>query len=180
MLSRKPGDWDCDKCGVHNFKKRLQCFGCGTYRTQTPGWTCNACHCENYPDRLKCFRCGADKDKDKAVDWKCQQCGFLVFASKTQCPKCHPMKREGDWDCSNCGKFQFARNKFCRDCGQARDEADDSACVVCMDAPRDTMLMHGATGHTCCCGDCAQILLASELSCPICRAPIERVVKNFG
>ena len=174
-------DWNCENCGTHNFRKRLQCFRCGTRKTKGPGrWICTACHCENYPDRIKCFRCGLAKGIRS--DWKCNQCGFIVFASKTECPKCNPLtnRREGDWDCPKCGKFQFARNKFCRDCGQPKGEDSDDTCVVCMDAPRDTMLLHGDIGHTCCCGDCAQILVASGQDCPICRAPIEQVVKNFG
>jgi len=54
------------------------------------------------------------------------------------------------------------------------------ACIVCMERPRDALLLHaGDEGHTCTCSRCAQQLVDASMACPICRQPILRVIKHF-
>ena len=48
-------------------------------------------------------------------------------------------------------------------------------CVICMDNPNNATFVHGDSGHTICCMDCAKNLE----KCPLCRKPIEKVIKNF-
>lgn len=48
-------------------------------------------------------------------------------------------------------------------------------CVVCLEATREVTLVHGSTGHRCCCADCAEDLT----ECPMCREKIDMVVKTF-
>jgi hypothetical protein len=42
-----------------------------------------------------------------------------------------------------------------------------------MDEPRNATLVHGDTGHVCCCLKCAQDLKPKGLACPMCRKPID-------
>jgi hypothetical protein len=52
--------------------------------------------------------------------------------------------------------------------------AEETMCVVCMDAPKDRVVL--PCGHMCVCAACAQLL--RDL-CPVCRGPIERLVQVF-
>lgn len=59
------------------------------------------------------------------------------------------------------------------------DDCDDNICIVCMENPRDASLIHGDSGHIICCLGCANALKAQGDLCPVCRAPIDLVVKNY-
>ena len=50
---------------------------------------------------------------------------------------------------------------------------EDEECVVCMAAPKECVLLECA--HACVCEQCAGTLIA----CPLCRRPIDRVVRIF-
>ena len=52
-------------------------------------------------------------------------------------------------------------------------------CVVCLSNPKDSTLVHGTTGHVCCCIGCAHELQRRKAPCPICRAPIDLVIEQF-
>jgi hypothetical protein len=54
--------------------------------------------------------------------------------------------------------------------------SDEGCCVICLDKPANTTLVHGTTGHLCCCNNCA----ASVSECPICRESITSVVRVFS
>mmetsp|Transcript_1970 Transcript_1970/g.6206 ORF Transcript_1970/g.6206 Transcript_1970/m.6206 type:complete len:449 (-) Transcript_1970:45-1391(-) len=58
-----------------------------------------------------------------------------------------------------------------------RQTATDECCSVCWEAPKEALLYR--CGHICLCVDCANDLKNANLPCPICRAPIEDVVKVF-
>ena len=53
-------------------------------------------------------------------------------------------------------------------------------CVVCMEAPQQMAMIHGDTAHTVCCRDCTTRIQARTNQCPICKAPISAVVRNFN
>ncbi|XP_065665938.1 uncharacterized protein LOC100205294 isoform X2 [Hydra vulgaris] len=60
------------------------------------------------------------------------------------------------------------------------DNLDDSQkCIVCYGRPKNATIVHGSTGHVCCCLSCAYKLERRGDSCPICRAPIDRVIKHY-
>lgn len=61
----------------------------------------------------------------------------------------------------------------------ASSHVDDTLCVVCMETERTATLVHGDTGHTCCCLACAKDLQQREQPCPMCRNPIEAVIRTF-
>ena len=52
-------------------------------------------------------------------------------------------------------------------------------CVVCLDAARDATIIHGDTGHMCCCYDCALDLKWRGDPCPMCRLPIDAVIRQY-
>ena len=58
-------------------------------------------------------------------------------------------------------------------------DAERSTCVVCLEAPQDAGIVHGGSVHLCCCQACASVLHARGLPCPMCRTPIEMVLKAF-
>jgi len=53
-------------------------------------------------------------------------------------------------------------------------------CVVCMDAPRDAIVVHAGSGHHVCCLACARALAAADRPCPVCQQPIEAVLQYFS
>lgn len=60
------------------------------------------------------------------------------------------------------------------------DDLDDSEkCIVCINRPKNATIVHGHTGHICCCLSCAYALQRRGDPCPICRAPIDRVIKQY-
>ena len=52
-------------------------------------------------------------------------------------------------------------------------------CLICLCEDRTATLVHGETGHICCCLVCARILKARGDGCPVCRLPIDLVVQHF-
>ncbi|XP_013419773.1 protein Mdm4 [Lingula anatina] len=52
-------------------------------------------------------------------------------------------------------------------------------CVICMSKPKEASIIHGKTGHQVTCYSCAKRLKWSGRPCPICRRPIQKVIKNF-
>ena len=58
-------------------------------------------------------------------------------------------------------------------------EADELTCVICMEEPTDAVLVHGGSAHVCCCQGCARNLQALDASCPMCRKPIEAVLRLY-
>ena len=59
---------------------------------------------------------------------------------------------------------------------------EENECIVCFAAPKNTMLLHTAkgAGHTCVCFGCAEELHKMKATCPICREPIDAVIRNYG
>ena len=52
-----------------------------------------------------------------------------------------------------------------------------SSCSVCFDRPADAVLYR--CGHQCACLQCAYYMRHERLGCPLCRAPIEDVVRVY-
>ena len=56
----------------------------------------------------------------------------------------------------------------------------EDTCVVCLDRPRDAAFTHGDTAHVCCCLACAKAIHSSRGVCPLCRAPVEAVLRVYN
>ena len=54
-------------------------------------------------------------------------------------------------------------------------------CLVCLDAKKQTTFVHGDTGHSCCCMECAKLFEETETKavCPLCRCSIERIIRQY-
>jgi hypothetical protein len=58
--------------------------------------------------------------------------------------------------------------------GTPQPDAEETMCVVCMDAPKNRVVL--PCMHMCACEACAQLL---RDRCPVCRGPIERITQLF-
>lgn len=56
------------------------------------------------------------------------------------------------------------------------DDQGDSSCVVCLQEERNVVLLN--CGHICVCVNCAELLPQPKV-CPVCRAPVERVIPVY-
>jgi hypothetical protein len=63
--------------------------------------------------------------------------------------------------------------------GATEEPPDELTCVICMENPTDATLVHGSSAHVCCCLGCAQNLKRLDQSCPMCRKPIEAVLRLY-
>ncbi|XP_061435083.1 E3 ubiquitin-protein ligase Mdm2-like [Lethenteron reissneri] len=52
-------------------------------------------------------------------------------------------------------------------------------CVICRVRRRDATIVHGGTGHLVSCFACAQRLHGQHRPCPVCRGPIQLVIRTF-
>jgi hypothetical protein len=194
--TRRPGDWDCPKCGHLVFKSKNECFKCGHVknggggggRARRDDWECPDCGYDVFGSNSECPECGKWRPKESAQrrpgDWDCPSCGEMVFASKKRCGLCNrgvrpdttasastTERREGDWECAACGYADnFARRPTCFKCDKPKGwevpEDGPGACTICLSAPTDTVLQ--ACGHACMCRNCAT---QAQGTCPMCRKP---------
>ena len=67
----------------------------------------------------------------------------------------------------------------CRAMAAPAEDEDVNLCVFCMQQPRDATIVHGDSGHVCCCIACATLLKGRGKPCPICRAPISMVIRHY-
>jgi hypothetical protein len=58
--------------------------------------------------------------------------------------------------------------------GTSQPDAEETLCVVCMDAPKDHIVL--PCMHMCACEACAQLL---RDRCPVCRGPIQHIAQVF-
>lgn len=76
-------------------------------------------------------------------------------------------------------EYQIANQHKIEDETEEEDIPDQEKCVICLSRRKTATIVHGITGHVCCCINCAVILQRNRQPCPICRAPIDRVIKQF-
>jgi hypothetical protein len=174
---RKPGDWMC--CGEIQFARRTICRNCGKNRpgeeavVLKPGdWKC--CNEVQFASRKVCRKCGKERP-----DLKEPEAG-----KRKRAPEFPPL-RPGDWICpeEGCKRLQFERNAVCRDCGKSKPAKNSDvaeACVVCYEKIRNASFLHEGTQHLAACMECAEKWVAKEKICPVCREPVECIVKTFA
>ena len=63
---------------------------------------------------------------------------------------------------------------------EGRQQDELQLCVVCMEQPRNATIVHGETGHICCCVECATQTRLRSGQCPICRLTIDAVIRNYS
>ena len=66
-----------------------------------------------------------------------------------------------------------------RDQGGVDEAPAEGYCVLCLERLKNATLIHGDSGHVCCCLECASELKRRGQPCPICRKPISAVIRHF-
>jgi len=84
--TRRPGDWDCPKCGDLVFASRESCR-CGTPKSGVGGGDAYPGYAAPAPSAIR-----------RPGDWTCAKCGDLVFASRESCRCGAPKPLEGGED----------------------------------------------------------------------------------
>lgn len=143
---RRPGDWDCPRCGELVFASKRECGRC---TRQDRDWTCDRCGNLVFGRRSQCGKC-------------------FQHRSTTTGPT---RVRPGDWWCESCAGLNFGTRTHCFKCGQARrpdpitvPDDEDTQCTICCDRGRETCL---PCGHVIMCMVCT----TSQRACPLCRVP---------
>lgn len=54
-----------------------------------------------------------------------------------------------------------------------------TSCIICFSHPKEATIVHGKTGHQCCCYQCACRLKRRKRPCPVCRRDIQKVIRNY-
>lgn len=175
-------DWMCPRgCGLQ-FKSRDKCRDCPATRPGAPVPQVR-------PGDWKCPRCG---DSQFARNEVCRSAGCNTPKPATQAAKPTtaappPPLRAGDWLCAKCNDVQFASRNQCRKCGTSKPAVDnpdgdlEGMCLICNERVRNAGLLHGDSVHTVTCIECAGDLMKSaSANCPMCRQPIEKVLKTYN
>eukprot|EP01025_Chloroclados_australasicus_P050116 TRINITY_DN572_c0_g1_i1.p1 TRINITY_DN572_c0_g1~~TRINITY_DN572_c0_g1_i1.p1 ORF type:complete len:445 (+),score=23.06 TRINITY_DN572_c0_g1_i1:172-1506(+) len=59
-----------------------------------------------------------------------------------------------------------------------QEREDEQLCVVCLSEPKSVGLAHGETVHKCLCVECSKSFERGQ-PCPICKQPIDLILKKF-
>ena len=60
--------------------------------------------------------------------------------------------------------------------GPAQQQNDDVLCVICLDAPKQTLLL--PCKHLCVCDSCAEESCQPGTKCPLCRNTVASIVSG--
>jgi hypothetical protein len=190
---KRNGDWLCKNHPdwFLNFASNSTCKKCGSSKPgnsantaptpfstpfQTPvqkgDWKCDGCHYNNFANNQFCKSCKLVKDSSHI-----QQRPDINPLTDTN-PA--PLKlRDTDWFCPKCQDIQFENRVTCRKCGASKPLKEDAeiedGCMICFANIRNALLIHGDDSHNVTCLECAK----NFKECPLCRKPIEKVVKLY-
>lgn len=196
------GRWKCDCCGGNNGPDHYLPRHCKICKFDL----CEKC-CQPQQSSLHLHElCKADTTlvyERFAGGWRCDYCEtrFHPLTNKFPfhcnicefdlCDKCmrlssckvapRPLAHTRSGIATTAGGFPVTSPEEELACLNIReDPVDDSAlCIVCMAKPKDATIVHGLTGHVCCCLQCAKKLERRGDPCPICREPIQLVIEQF-
>ena len=126
-------------------------------------------------DRALLRECFADARK-RVLDRKALNKSFLEYANKRHEELVRWKRKKLEDECKELREAVAAARVAQT---SAQPSPPDETCVVCMDAPKEVTLVHGDTGHFCCCASCAKRLQDRDKPCPVCRADIDRAIRQF-
>jgi E3 ubiquitin-protein ligase Mdm2 len=66
-----------------------------------------------------------------------------------------------------------------KEIGRTGPPDENEFCEKCGERPKNAQIVHGITSHVCCCFKCAQELVERQADCPVCKAPIDRVIRFY-
>lgn len=59
------------------------------------------------------------------------------------------------------------------------EKENSELCIICNNAPKDSIFLHTNIAHQCCCYRCAKRTLHTIKRCPICNRSVNKVVKIY-
>lgn len=135
----------------------------------------------------------ADTMSRRPGDWLCPVCHVYIFASKTECRKCHTKRpcnemAKDDWICPKCKFIIFGSKTYCKKCDVDRNGRSKSAgnseetgneCCVCLEKKATRGFNHGDSVHVAVCENCVSNFSPFESRCPICREVIQSISRVF-
>ncbi|KAK3736136.1 hypothetical protein QZH41_015532, partial [Actinostola sp. cb2023] len=149
VYERFSGHWRCDNCGVVSSNPNID----------NKPWHCQ--HCE-YDLCNNCMQ---------------QLCPDLSLISSSAIISPHLERLNHQFDEPKEPVFFTTEKGKAVTNTESVDIGDE--CIICLENPKNATLIHGDTGHLCCCWSCAQVLKKRGDTCPICRQHIDHVIKQF-
>lgn len=152
----KKCDFDlCDKCYAKNAicSPTHEHFLYPCFRDN--GWSCNGIY---FPGGCK----------SGITDY------YQSFGMKRyRCNKC-------DFDL--CDKCLHSRVFYANDVEEIEEPIEELACIICLENKKSASLIHINAGisHNVCCMTCATILRDGDGTCPVCREPIDMILRHYS
>ncbi|XP_053378198.1 E3 ubiquitin-protein ligase Mdm2-like [Mercenaria mercenaria] len=177
--------------------------------TEADSWTCTECNQSNPPVQRYCGRCwklrtdwlcsqhGSD---DRHID-KFDRVTSMKEKDKSLCKSASEICEEGVTTLNDTLMKELAEPRYSFSNMQlkqsesscnANDKESASAivtkppsvaledpCIICLTRSKMASLIHGSSGHQVCCLSCGKDLKRRGKLCPVCRRPIQKVVRNY-
>ncbi|KAI8791381.1 E3 ubiquitin-protein ligase Mdm2-like isoform X1 [Biomphalaria glabrata] len=150
--------WCCEYCKLKNPPFQRNCGGCWSVR---PDWLPQVSN--NSTDET----CAPSQDSITTEDASCSQNSNLNPTPSLKMQDCPSSDSESKQDIEVDGEGCTEKN-------------NSDLCVICYSRRKTASLVHGKTGHQACCYKCAKKLKKQRRPCPICRKPIQKVIRNFN
>uniref|UniRef100_UPI00358F3C63 E3 ubiquitin-protein ligase Mdm2-like n=1 Tax=Myxine glutinosa TaxID=7769 RepID=UPI00358F3C63 len=171
------GSWQCVECAIVNLLSHRCCLYCWALR---PNWPPSACGVTSPGPVLRTnYRTRDVENKhltkaprglsDTGATGPHMHISGPSLPAAIQCSIAEHHQNE----CSNsptvasCSQENIAHG------------AVPDTCIICQQRARDTTIVHGQTGHLVSCQRCARKMQDHGKPCPICRAPIDLVVRTY-
>jgi hypothetical protein len=127
----KPGDWLCNKCAFHNFRRNATCRQCGNAKPDAPVMPAGGSPNFTRPAAPAQPTAPGGPTTFMKGDWTCTGCGDHNFAKRDSCRACglkrpkltNPDLAKADWPCPSCAVSNFGRRTECFKCGAAKPAA---------------------------------------------------------
>lgn len=116
-------------------------------------------------------------------EWACSRCTFCNNEALSICEVCLSPRNLGPAEADSSDASHIAAAEAAAENSQSAESAPPEntvpLCIVCLDSPVNATLVHGESGHSCCCLDCATEIKSRGMPCPVCRAPVDLAIRNY-
>uniref|UniRef100_A0A8C4WXZ3 Uncharacterized protein n=1 Tax=Eptatretus burgeri TaxID=7764 RepID=A0A8C4WXZ3_EPTBU len=171
------GSWQCVECAIVNLLSHRCCLYCWALR---PNWPPRACSGTSAGTTLRTNHRTRDVENNHVTKLPhgssdTGATGSHRHISGPSLPEAiqRSIVEHHQNECSNsptvagCSKENIMHS------------AMPEACIICQQRARDTTIVHGQTGHLVSCQRCARKMQDHGKPCPICRAPIDLIVRTY-
>ncbi|XP_060593001.1 E3 ubiquitin-protein ligase Mdm2-like [Ruditapes philippinarum] len=173
-------NWVCIECNQSNPPVQRYCGRCWKLRTD---WLGSQARADERPEDDKSTLSQETQRKDKNVSNQSRE------ISDNDCKTVDDMLikdlAEQRYSFSNI-QLQQKDNKSTVDTertnpnvSKAPSVALEDPCIICLTRPKTASLIHGTSGHQVCCFSCGKRLKRRGKLCPVCRRPIQKVIRNY-